>query len=68
MTLTAALAIINAIVAAYPAVKSGITAICNAVAEEHGLDPIALIKAVTTPDVAGVDASIDAELNARFPQ
>ena len=67
MTIAAALAIINAIVAAYPVVKGGIEAICNDVAAAHGLDPIELIKAVSTPDFTGVDASIDAELNARLP-
>lgn len=66
MTIGAAIAIIQAIVAGYPAVKSGIEAICNAVAKAQGLDPIELIKAVSTPDVASVDASIDAEINARF--
>lgn len=67
MTLAAALAIINALVAAYPVVKQGIESICVQVAQAHGLDPIALIKAVTEPDVDGIDTSIDAEINTRFP-
>lgn len=62
-----AIAIINAIVAAYPVVKKGIEAIIVDVAAARGLDPVALIKAVTEPDVGAIDAAVDAEINARFP-
>lgn len=58
--------VIQALIAAYPAVKQGIEAICQQVSEAHGLDPVKLIKAVTEPDVAGVDASVDAEIEQRW--
>jgi len=62
-----AIAIIQAIVAAYPVVSKGIEAIIADVAAARGLDPIALTKAITEPGIAAVDASVDAEINARFP-
>ena len=66
MTIAAAIAIIQGILAAVPAVSKCIDAICADVAAAHGLDPVQIIKAVTTPDVTGVDTSIDAEINTRF--
>jgi len=62
------LQIIQAIVAAVPAVKSCIESICTQVAQAHGLDPVALIKQITEPAVQAVDASVDAEINARWPE
>ena len=66
MTVGAALAIIQAIIAGYPVVKGAIESICQQVASQHGLDPVVLIKAVTEPKVSEVDAGVDAEINARW--
>lgn len=60
--------IIQAVIAAVPEVKKCIESICADVAAAHGLNPIELIKAVTEPAVDAVDKSIDAEINARFPE
>jgi hypothetical protein len=63
------LQVIQAIVAAVPAVSSCIESICAQVAAAHGLDPVALIKAVTEPAVSSVDSVVDAELEAHtWPQ
>lgn len=68
LTIPILIQLLQALIAAYPTVKDGIELICKDLAEAHGIDPIALIKAVTTPDVQGVDTSIDAEIQTRWPQ
>ena len=61
------LQILQAVIQAVPAVKGCIESICTQVAAAHGLDPVALIKQITEPAVQAVDASIDNEINTRWP-
>lgn len=64
MTVAAAIAIIQALIAAYKPTREIIESICSTVAGEHGLSAVELIRAVSTPDVAAVDTLVDAEINA----
>jgi hypothetical protein len=65
MTFAIAVQIIQALVAGVPAVAACIESICAQVAQRNGLDPVALIKAITEPAVSAVDASVDVQIEAR---
>jgi hypothetical protein len=59
------LQVLQAVIAAVPSVAACIESICAQVAQRNGLDPVALTKIVTEPAVSAVDASVDAQIEAR---
>ncbi|HEY5962162.1 MAG TPA: hypothetical protein VIV60_36650 [Polyangiaceae bacterium] len=63
-----AIQIIQALIAGIPAVADGIKKIIGDVAEANGLDPIQLAKEIVGDGHEAVDQTVDAIIDARWPQ
>lgn len=60
-------ALIQALCSFYGILKPELERFLAGFAQEKGLDPVELIRLISEPNVAAVDAAVDAEINVRFP-